>query len=261
MIETASYALDEILRVRAWQANSARGAGWGATSGAVVVGGFGALVGMYASAIRGNDNAGPVVAFALIGAGVGAAGGGLVGGSVGLLISSWQQVWPTGADLRLPGSAPTSKNARLNLFAGSGSTTLPDYEVTRPVGRISLHKNLNPNASLGPAVGYHKFGGTEVTQLPGSTETRSRDGILQVGMEFKIRADRTGFSPFATTGAGWYLGNGVFIGGHAGGGLRWAVSDFTDLEFDVRYHFSFTDTDEDDIDSFWTIGLNLGFGI
>jgi len=57
------------------------------------------------------------------------------------------------------------------------------------------------------------------------------------------------------------MSNDPFFGGHAGGGLRWHVSKVTDLELDVRYHFSFTKVDPDQIDRFWTAGMGIRFGI
>ena len=43
--------------------------------------------------------------------------------------------------------------------------------------------------------------------------------------------------------------------------LHWQTRESSDLELDVRYHFNFTHVDPDQIDQFWTVGLNFGFGI
>ena len=46
-----------------------------------------------------------------------------------------------------------------------------------------------------------------------------------------------------------------------GGGLHWQTHQSTDRELDVRFHFNFSGVDADQINRFWTVGLNFGFGI
>ena len=262
------YPLADILRVRQWQNNSSRGAGTGAISGAVVVGGFGALVGLMVASYNdgsGNDDyVAPVIAMTLVGAVVGAFAGGVLGTGVGSLISSGHPVCRGGEpeqSAQFPDLPVYSRQSRLNLFAGGGRTLLPEYEVTSLVGRIGLHKTLGPNLSLGPTVGYHNFGGQETLHTGDSSEFRSRGDILMMALSGKFRGARSGFAPYATAGAGWFLGNDTFIGGHVGGGLHWQTHQSTDLELDVRYHFNFSGVDADQINRFWTVGLNFGFGI
>ena len=261
------YPLAEILRVREWRTNTSRGAGTGAISGAIVIGGFGILVGLAIAswdADNNDDYVAPVIATTLLGAGVGAFAGGVLGAGMGSLISSWQPVWPGSETPRapqLPDEPVYSHNTRVNLFAGGGRTLLPEYEVTSLVGRVSLHKTLGQRVSLGPTIGYHNFGGHEVLFTSESIEVRSRDDILMMALTGKVRGARSGFAPYATAGAGWFLGNEAFIGGHLGGGLHWQTHGSTDLELDIRYHFNFSRVDSDQIDRFWTVGLNFGFGI
>ena len=255
--------LADIIRVREWHSSTARGAGWGAGTGAVILGGFGTLLGLYVAGGNPNTHSdlGPVVGLTLVGAATGALAGGLVGGGVGALVNSWHQVWPPDGAAPLPDLPVDSENTRLGLFAGAGRTLLDDYEVTRFVGRISLHKTLSEKVSLGPEIGYHHFGGHIVTHGPGSVEVSSKDNLLLFALGTNLHWDGPSLAPFVTVGVGWFLSNNTYVGGHAGGGLRWQAGRGTDLELDLRYHFSFTDVDDDGVDRFWTLGLGFGFGI
>ena len=76
-----------------------------------------------------------------------------------------------------------------------------------------------------------------------------------------MRARRPGLSPYATMGLGWFISNDAYLGAHLGGGLRWQFHNGNDLEFDMRYHFNLIDVDDDEVDSFWTLGLGLGFDL
>jgi hypothetical protein len=269
LVPLSRYPLADILRVRQWHTNSSTGAGWGATSGAIVVGGFGVLVGLlvvsYDHQADSDEYIAPVLALTLVGAAAGAFTGGVLGAGVGALVSSWHQVWPaldsSPGVIAATEFPPYSRNTRLNLFAGGGHTVVPSYDVTSFVGRVSVHKTLSEKVSLGPSLGYHNFGGDETLYGNGYTEIRSRDDLLMMALTAKFRGDQSGIGPYGTVGTGWFIGDKAFIGGHLGGGLRWPVGGTTDLELDVRYHFNFTHVDPDQIDQFWTVGLNFGFGI
>jgi len=254
--------LPEILRVRVWQTNANAGAGWGAGSGAVIVGGFGLLVGLYAASQNSDrNNIGPVVGLTMAGAVLGAATGGLLGGGMGALVHSWHEIWPSDIGPPLPLPAPARPPTRLGLFAGLGSTQVNGYEFSRFTGRVSLHRILGQGASLGPDIGYHDFGRPIVAYDNNAATVTNENGIISFSLGTSLIARKSPLAPFAVAGSGWYLGNYSFFGAHIGGGLRWQTARSVDLSLDVRYHFSFAAPAAGQINSFWTLGIDLGFGL
>ncbi len=259
---TFAYALNEIILVRQWHTNASGGAGWGATTGAVILGGFGTLVGLYAASLDTGDNdVGPVVGLTMVGAGMGALAGGLLGGGMGALISSWHEIWPEDIGPPLPEPPRRSRNTRLGLFAGLGNARTLELDYSRFTGRVTLHKALGKAASLGPEIAYHDFGGPVITYQDNGSSVQQTAGIVAFSLGAMVRNRSLGLGPYLAMGTGWYLSDASFLGAHVGGGLRWQVRRSLDFSLDIRYHFSFTSVADDEIDEFWTLGLELGLGI
>jgi hypothetical protein len=259
----SSQALATIVAAREWRSNAGRGFGWGATSGAVIVGSFGLLMGAYLSSINDSDDSdlAPLCAMTFMGLGAGALAGGALGGGVGALSSSWVEFWPQVSGLPEGESARYAKATRLGLWAGAGRSLLDGYEVTRFAGQVSLGRSLGRSLSLGPELGYFHFNGTSRLQSGNGTYVLGRDSILKIGLAANYRARRPGVGPFATAGIGWFISDDAYLGAHAGGGLRWQYGSGHDLEFDVHHHFSFTDVSPGQVSRFWTLGLGFGFDL
>ncbi len=261
--EITVYAISGIVRVRQWRSNASTGASAGALSGGVIAGGLGLLTGAYLASINDSD-ASDTPAY-VIGTALGAAAGMLAGGTIGLgigaLSSSWHHIWPSDYAIAKAETNPYSENTRVGLFAGAGTTLLTDYQVTRFVGRASVRKNVGGNLSLGPEISYHSFGGNSISTTDGAEIYRHNDNLIKVAFVTNIAKRTPGLTPYATLGVGWFFTNDAYVGGHLGGGLRHQYSGGNDLEFDVRYHFSFSEVDPGEVNRFWTIGLGFGFGL
>lgn len=262
------HALSDVARVREWRSNVNRGAGWGAASGGVILGGFGVLVGLYAAGVNSPaaSDVAPVVAGGLAGAAIGALAGATLGGGVGALVYSWHEIWPTADQRREDQVVPAERNwtpapTRLGLFAGFGRTTRLASDVTRPTGRVSLRQNWGRTMRVGPEFGYYDFGGHVVSRTSDLTGADTTENLAHFGVALDLHARSPGLAPFLTIGLGWYLHDDAYAGAHAGGGLRWQYSHGHDLELELRYHFNLTDVDSPFFGRFWTLGLGLGFTI
>jgi hypothetical protein len=262
------HALAQVERVRQWRSNVNRGAGWGAASGGVFLGGFGLLVGLVATGYNSHadSDVAPIVAGTLAGAAIGALAGATLGGGVGALINTWQEIWPNGADLAAnetspPQPARPNSPTRLGLFAGLGRTAQLSPDFTRLGGRVSLAKTLSRRLNLGPEIAYYDFGEPLVSHQAGVTTVTSRQNLHRVAVALHLQRQSPGFAPYLTLGGGWYQQDSMFAGGHVGGGLRWRFPDGRDLELDLRHHFNLTDVDPDQVAKFWTLGIGFGFSI
>lgn len=257
------YSLPAVVGVREWRSNGGRGAAWGATSGALVVGSFGLLMGSYLASTNSDyeSDTGPVIGATLLGAGIGALGGSVLGLGVGSLSHSWREIWPSPAPVTEFNPTANSEATRLGLFAGSARPILDGYEVSRFAARVSLRKSLGRLVSLGPEISFHDFEGEAVTGTNGGSTRRSKENLIKLGLALNLRSQRPGLSPYATTGIGWLLSNDSYLGGHLGGGLRWQFNRGNDFQLDVRYHFNITTVNPGEVDQFWTLGVGLGFDL
>jgi hypothetical protein len=258
-------ATNEVLRVRERRSNAGRGAGWGVTSGALIGGGLGLLSGLYVASINDRDDGdvAPVLVFTAGGAALGAGVFGLTGWGIGALSTSWRDVWVD--DARWSGareagqeSAPT----RLNLAAGAGAIEIRDESFGGFAWRAGLSKPITPHLEMGPHFEFVHVDGAVVREVPGGgTETIATDNLFQASFGTRLYLKESGFGPYANLGAGWYFGNGGYLGGHVGGGLRTVNPAGTDFSLDARWHFNITEIDRGSDAGFLTVTAGIAFDL
>jgi hypothetical protein len=260
----AGLAVDEVVRIRERRSNAGRGAGWGATSGALVGGGLGLLSGLYLASINDSEasDAGPVVLGVVAGAAVGAGVFGVAGLGIGAMTTSWRDVWvaPGAGAGRAAGeeSVPT----RLNLAAGAGTIEIRDERFSGFAWRVGLSKPITPHLEMGPHFEFVHNDGSVVRDTPGGgTEYISTDNVFHASFGTRLYVATSGFGPYAALGAGWYFGNGGYLGGHVGGGLRYLNRSGTDLSLDARWHFNITEIDRGSSAGILTVTAGIAFDL
>lgn len=255
--ETA-MAVDEIIRIRERRSNAGRGFGWGAVSGVLVGGSLGFLSGLYLSSINSSEESdtGPVIGGAVVGAAVGAGIFGLTGWGIGALTGSWRTIYgPVDGDEKGDDHSPT----RLALDLGYGSLKRKEVTFEGFAARLGLHKPISSRVQMGPHFEYVNLGGSTVSQGNGYEEYVSSDDSFHASFGMKANLNRSGFGPYAAAGFGWYWGNGGYIGGHLGGGVRYLNRGGTDFSLDGRYHFNLTEIDKGSDAGYWTLTAGFSF--
>jgi len=259
----ATLAVDEIVRVRERRSNAGRGAGWGAVSGALVGGGFGFLSGLYLASTNDSrsSDAAPVLFGTVIGAGLGAAALSVVGLGAGAMTSSWRTIYGVEYTDRESLAGDDRAPSRLDIAGGVGLLERQGVEFRGFAGRFGLLKQVSGHLEMGPHFEYVHLGGTETRHENGATISVTSDPSFHASLGFKLNARRSGFGPYATTGFGWYWGDGGYVGGHLGAGVRFMNRKGSEFNLDGRYHFNITDIDKGADRGFWTIGAGFAFDL
>jgi hypothetical protein len=267
-------SLDDIVRVEQSRSGARAGAGWGAKSGALVVGGLGLLFGaVVASLSEGDSDAMPVVALGAIGAAVGAlAGGGIgagVGAGVGALGRNWVTLWPLAdAGGKAPPDVTGGDSLRRTRFQLEGAWSFDDgaEDGGRGLGaRVGLVRRLSDAVELGPFAEYHDLRGTYwydsrfETEPPTGGFLAARNGVFALGLDVHAHSRGAGFGPIGSAGIGWSLSEDLYLGAHAGAGARWRGSSGHVFSLLVRRYFEVAGTQARE-GRFWSIAAGITFG-
>lgn len=262
--------LDEILRLEQSRSGVRAGAGWGARSGALVVGGLGLLVGTAVSALsEGDSDVTTILAFGAMGAAAGALTGGGIGAGVGALGRDWVTIWPfeTAGGLP-PHGAAAGGVARRTRFAMEGAWSFDDgaeQDGRGPGVRIGIVRRVGGRFEMGPFAEYHdlrglyRYTGTGQFYPHTSDFLAARTRLFALGLDVRTQGRSQGARLFGTTGLAWCLGDGLYIGAHAGAGLRWRGRGTHDLTLVVRRHFGVIGS-EPRQSRFWSIAAGVTFG-
>jgi len=259
----------EILLVREEVSAAGRNAIWGFTTGAVIGGAVGVLMGLVITSmndVHSNDTW-PVAGGAL----VGAVGGGAVLAGAGALIGSfddlWREVYRRGVDLDPAGTYPAAvtvpeRSARLGLYAGLSSLYDDTHISSGGWVKAELMKDLGGIAALGPELAYYGLGGSSTTEeSDGTVRYRSYGDVLQIGLGIRWSARGSGFKPYLAAGPALYIRNDAYFGANFGGGLEWRFKQGQAIGLDLRYHISITGTNRADSADILTLGLALSAGL
>lgn len=263
-------SLDDIVRVEQSRSGARAGAGWGAKSGALVVGGLGVLVGAAISALSESDSdATPIVAFGAMGAAAGALAGGGIGAGVGALGRDWATLWPLAeADGAPPPDGTNGDGPRRTRFRLEGTWSFDDgaeADGHGPGARIGLVRRLSDSLELGPFAEYHDLRGTYWYDShiegypPGGSFLASRHRLFALGLDVHAHRRGAGARPFGSAGIGWCLGDDLYVGAHGGGGVRWRGRSGHVFSLVVRRYFEVTGTQPRE-GRFWSVAAGVTFG-
>jgi hypothetical protein len=261
-------ALDDIARIEQSRSGVRAGAGWGARSGALVVGGLGLLVGAAVSALtEGDSDVTPVVAFGAIGAGVGALAGGGIGAGVGALGRHWVTIWPFEAagESRPPGNGDDGGRSRFALEGAWSFDDAAEQDGRGPGVRVGIVRRVGGLFELGPFAEYHDLDG--LYRYPGSGPYYPSQGEFLVarsrrfalGLDLRAQGRAEGLRPCGTAGLAWFLGDGLYFGAHAGAGLRWRQTGGHEVTLFVRRYFSVVGSESRE-SRFWSVAAGVTFG-
>lgn len=261
----------DIIRVQQRQSGLARGAGWGAKSGALVGGGLGVLLGVVVAAISedGDDDIGDVgvVAMAsLMGAGTGALFGSGIGAGVGAMTHDWYTIWPLGDSQGGGHPDGTVARTRMCVEAGWSHDTDAIEDGSGPGGRLGILRRLGDRVEMGPFVEYHNIRGLVLNEyqyyypyddyVPYPTSTSSQ---LSLGLDVRVNSTTVGSRPFFDSGIGWCAAGDLFLGAHVGAGLRWRGDNHNEYSLALRRYFALTGTDGER-GRFWAVSAGITFG-
>lgn len=272
--------LDDIVLLEQSRSGARAGAGWGAKSGALVVGGLGLLVGTAVSALSdGDGDATTILALGAIGAAAGALAGGGIGAGVGALGHDWVAIWPPAAAGRLAGrghgaadvdatsivSGGTARRSRLALEGGWSFDDAAEHDGRGPGVRLGIVRRVGGHFEMGPFAEYHDLRGlyryTALEGLhPDAVEfLAARTRLFALGLDVRTLGRGRGPRPCGTTGLAWCLGDGLFVAAHAGAGVRWQCGDGHELTLLVRRHFGVLGSQPRE-SRFWSIAGGITFG-
>lgn len=248
----ARAPLAEILEISGRRQGTREGARWGATTGAATLGTLGALFGLAISALGESDSAAPVIGGGLLGIAVGATVGSGVGAGLGAMDRRWEIIYPTGAP-------PQPRRVRLSLEAGQafGRNLVEGGDGFS--GRLSVLKRTSPWVELGPIAEFHDVEGYNLVETPYGTYAESASVSLGAGFDVRVHSPAPGVRPFLSTGLAWRAQDGLHLGSHAGGGVRWRTAGAAELTLALRYQFLVTRSHEES-PGFWTINAGIVFG-
>lgn len=263
-------SLDDIVRVEQSRSGARAGAGWGAKSGALVVGGLGLLVGAAVSALsEGDSDATPIVAFGAMGAAAGALAGGGIGAGVGALGRDWATLWPPAeAGGEAPPDGTGGDGGRRTRFRLEGAWSFDDgaeEDGHGPGARIGIVRRLSDALELGPFAEYHDLRGTYrydshlEAYPPGDVFLASRNRLFALGLDVHAHRRGAGVGPFGSAGIGWCLGDDLYVGAHGGGGVRWRGRSGHVFSLVVRRYFEVTGTQARE-GRFWSLAAGVTFG-
>lgn len=248
----ARVALADIVEVSLRRETVREGAHWGATIGATALGTLGALFGLALSAWEGDPEAAPAVAGGLIGIAVGGAIGSGVGAGIGAMDRSWDVVYPT--------TAPrVERRTRLALEGGSafGRGLIEGGDGVS--ARLSVLKRTSRRLEIGPVAEFYDVGGYKYTDSPWGVYAESASISLGVGFAVRANSAARGLRPFADTELAWRAQDGLHLGSHVGGGLRWRGQGAAELTVGVRHHFLVTHSEETS-PAFWSVTAGVVLG-
>jgi hypothetical protein len=248
----ARAPLAEILEISRRQQGAREGARWGATTGAVTLGTLGALFGLVISALGEEDSAAPVIGGGLLGIAVGGALGSGIGAGLGAMDRTWETIYPAG-----PPSRP--RRVRVSLEAGQafGRGLIEGGDGFS--GRLSVLKRTSTYVEIGPMAEFHDVEGYQLVDTPYDTYAESASISLGAGFDVRVHSPATGVRPFFSSGFSWRAQDGLHLGSHAGGGLRWRTAGATELTLALRYQFLASRSHEASPD-FWTINAGIVLG-
>lgn len=269
-VDLRGVPLDDITRVEQSRSGARAGAGWGAKSGALVVGGLGLLVGVAVAAISdGDSDVVPVLAFGAVGAGAGALAGGGLGAGIGALGRDWVTLWPLdAAGEALPQDAAAGDATRRARLVVEGAWSFDDgaeLDGRGPGARLGIVRRIGDIFELGPFAEYHDLRGLyryesiydPYPPATGSLAARNRQFIL--GLDLRAHGRGEGVRPFGTAGIGWCLGGDFHVGAHGGGGLRWRGRSGHEVSLVVRRYFEVTGARPRQ-SRFWSVAAGVTFG-
>lgn len=254
----------EIVQVQQRRSGLQGGAGWGAKSGVIVGGGLGVLIGVAVAALAEDDDAvvGPVLALGLVGVASGAIVGSGIGAGVGALTHDWYTLWPVAADGEVaPGDADGGpRRTRVCAEAGWSSSVDADIDGRGLGARLGIMRRLGQWAEMGPCLEYHGIEGlADYESYYGGTGQRLTERVFALGLDVRANGGALGARPFASFGLGWFLGDGLYLGVHGGGGVRWRDGGGREYSLALRRYAPLTDTDGDE-GHFWSLGAGFTFG-
>ncbi len=261
-------ALDDIARLEQSRSGVRAGAGWGARSGALVVGGLGLLVGAAVSALtEGDSDVTPVVAFGAIGAAAGALAGGGIGAGIGALGRDWVTLWPfESAGESRPPEGGGGGRSRFVLEGAWSFDDGAEQDGRGPGVRAGVVRRVGGLFEMGPFAEYHDLGGLYRYAPGGQYEYPhagdflvERSRLFALGLDVRAQGRGAGLRPCGATGLAWCLGEGLYVGAHAGAGLRWRLAGGHDLTLFVRRHFGVIGSEPRE-SRFWSIAAGVTFG-
>ncbi len=247
--------LGEITEIRQDRRSMQAGASIGARTGAVTVGALGGLIGLLIASFdeSGDSNAAVGVVIGVgAGAAIGAALGSGIGAGVGALDRGWDTIWPRSVER-------PRRRTRLALEPGYAQATDMVVDGHGLSGRLALLQRTSGRIEMGPVVELHNVRGVDLRETPWGTYEHATSLAFGAGLDVRVNALAPGWRPFASGGVGWRVQDDLFLAGHVGGGLRWRDDGARAVTFAARYHFPFTNPD-DDPPPFWTFSAGLVFG-
>ena len=251
---------DTVQRLEKWESSTARGARWGATTGAVAVGSLGGLLGWVMASLGEGDDTGtlvPILAGATLGALSGAIVVGGVGAAFGALSNDWTIIYPPPGpgDPRRP-----SRTIRLFLDVSEAWNVEADFPGGVFGARLGLLKDMSRHVQMGPAIGFYNFEQRAARPLDGGSYYRSTDPVTNMGLDVVVSGRSGGFAPYAVVGTGWYVSSDLYLGLMGGAGLRWRNATGQDYHLDVRRHVGISGDVSGGVDDFWTVSADITFG-
>ena len=254
----------EIVQVQQQRSGLAGGAGWGAKSGVIVGGGLGVLIGVAVAALAENDDGavGYVMAFTAMGMGSGALVGGGIGAGVGALAHDWYTLWPFPDDGE---AAPNDGDGgphrtRVCAEAGWSGSVDADIDGHGPGARLAVLRRLGPWAEMGPSLEFHDIRGlADYESYYGEPAQRLVERVYALGLDVRVNGSALGARPFAAVGLAWLLGDGLYLGVHGGGGIRWRDGGGREFSLALRRYAPLTEASDDE-GHFWSLGAGITFG-
>lgn len=269
--ELVSVPVADIVRVEQSRSGARAGAGWGAKTGAIVVGGLGLLVGAAVAGLsEGDDDAAPVLGFGIVGVGAGALVGGGIGAGVGALGRDWVTLWPPDeagepSSGDVAGGQP-ARRARFALEAGWSVDDRAEVDGRGPGARIGLVRRLGGAIEMGPFAEFHDLHGATLYEYqydpaypPYDPLLVARNRMFSLGLDVRANGQARGVRFMGTAGIGWCLSDELYIGANAGLGLRRRGEGGHEVSLLVRRHFEVTGM-ESRQGRFWSVAAGITFG-
>lgn len=260
----------DIMRLEQARSGARTGAGWGAKTGAIVVGGLGLLVGAAVAGLSESDeDVGPIAGFAIVGIGAGALVGGGIGAGVGALGRSWITLWPQAeAGASEPGDlVGDGRRAHFLIEGGWSVDDRAEVDGRGPGVRLGLMRRLSGAFEMGPVAEFHDLEGRIryddyygwYPEYPYEPVLASRNRMFSLGLDVRANGQAGGVRVLGTTGLGWCLSDELYIGANAGIGLRRRAAGGQELSLVVRRHFEVTGIEPHN-GRFWSVAAGFTFG-
>ncbi len=251
---------ETVRRLEKWTSSTARGAKWGATTGAVAVGALGGFMGWVMASLDEGEDTGtvlPILAGATLGALSGAIVVGGVGAAFGTLSDDWVIIYPP---RETRGIGRPSGTIRLFLDVSEAWNVEADFPSGVFGARLGLLKDMSSHVQMGPAIGFYNFEQRAVRPLDGGTSYRATDPVTNMGLDVVVSSRNGGFAPYVVAGTGWYVSSDLYLGLMGGAGLRWRNASGQDYHLDARRHVGISGDVVGGVDDFWTVSAGITFG-